>query len=223
MSRKPDDLDLQVIHQLANSHQDVQDLIDAKNKELKNLDKAHSINYKKLDPAPKPKGDIRFSKSHSKETNSREGLDLAKEDTENHFNKSIKQKMTEASLENDLHKDHQHQIQNMPDKDLSILSEKGVDAYRQHEKEQARDKEVLDLTMDDEKSKEIFGDPEIGQEINSNAEKEIIHDKVVEEDLKMDSTETEKVFDHQQGLSDFKDNSKDMDVGKQPSPSDDFE
>lgn len=222
MSRKPDDLELLCIHELANSNSKVQELINDKNKEVYDIGRTQNITYKKPDPAPKPSGDIRLSKNYKKDTRSKENMEKLVVDTKNNFDKQIKQEM-DSLVEHPDQIQIKSIVQDMNPQELAIVSEKGADAYRQHEKEQTGDKDVLDLKMDDEKSKEIFGDFEVEQEITTLEEKEITHDIEIEEVLKMTNEESEKTFNYQQELGDFKDNSKDIIVNKNPSPSDEFE
>ena len=230
MSSKPDDLDLEVIHQLANRNQKVQDLIKDKNKEIYNIDRSQSATYKKIDPAPKPKGDIRFTKTFKIVTD-KEILDNRKNEVKERYNKEIKQEMIDSAKNKGLEEINQNQIKDMPHQDLAILSEKGVEAYKQHEKQQALEKEQdgkekLPTQMTDKEEREFYGDYDEKQETifkETDKGKDLNQEVDIEQQLKMDEKESEKLLEETTMLEDFKDNSKDIEIDKRPLPSDDFE
>lgn len=182
MSRKLDDLDLIAIRELGKSSQKVQDLIQDKNIEIHNLELKQNITFKKLDPAPKPKGDIRIMKLHSREMYS---LDETKQEikkVEEIYADKIKPAMEEKALETD--QDHiLPSLKEIDKDDLPILVEKGLDAYK---------------------------------------EKQVEHKKTLEQSLEFDLDDKSKFEDYPIHY-DFEDNSKDMDIDKSPSPSDEYE
>lgn len=190
-------------------------------------DAKHSPTHTKLAPHPKPSGDIHHPKIHKE----KDGAKTAREKLYDNKLKGNSQELKtvfhgnfeKAGLES-----MSEWAKEMDTQELTNFMEQGYDKVLEErevkEKEPNQEKDLeQDLKMDDEKTKEIFGDFEVEQEITTLEEKEIIHDKKIEEGLKMDDKESEETFDYQQGLSDFEDNSKDIAIDKRQFPSDDFE
>ena len=184
MSKKLDDLDLITIRELGKSSQKVQDLINDKNLEIHDIELKQTVKFKKLDPAPKPDGDIRITKLNAKEMRSWQETKQEIKRIEAMYADQIKSAMEEQVLETDA--DHLLPALKQIDKDdLPILIEKGVDAYK---------------------------------------ERQVEKQKELEQALEFDLDDTSK-FDDYPLYYDFDDNSKDMnlDKDKTPSPSDGFE
>ncbi|GAB1856139.1 hypothetical protein MHTCC0001_09740 [Flavobacteriaceae bacterium MHTCC 0001] len=154
MSKKPDDLDLIAIRELGKSSQKIEDLINDKNLKIQNLKSNRIVYYKKPEPAPKPKGDIRITKRHAKEM--RSVLETEKEikKVEGLFADKIKPAIEERALNKEA--DHLLPvIDRMEKEDLSILIEKGLNTYKDRQAEKQRELEqALQFDLDQEKFKE---------------------------------------------------------------------
>ena len=234
MSTKPDDLELDIIHGIAQRSPKVQELIAEKNKTLFDMDRTQTTTSKKPSPAPKPKGDIRIVKSERKETISKEDNEKRKMEVSREYDEQIKDEMLDSAKSLGDYEDYTiGQLENMPSKDASVLAEKGVDGYKHlqeqkgietREKQFEENKESLDISMTDKELEELFGEPEKDQEITTLEDKEIVHNHDIELNLEMDEGASDKLFeDRDFNLDEFKENQKDLDVNKRPSPSDDFE
>lgn len=173
MSRKPDDLDLEYIRELAKSSTEIQDLIQAKHKEQIDLDRTQSVSYKKLDPEPSPLGDKRHLKVYRQETISRDFLEQKTVENQDRFDRQVKEKMDNL-VEHLNHEPIRSKVHNMDEKDLSILVEKGVGEFKaKQEKDLERalefdldnpdnnfeDYSVYDDFLDNSKSLEIDNKP----------------------------------------------------------------
>ncbi|MDD7887863.1 hypothetical protein [Flavivirga sp. 57AJ16] len=223
MSTKPDDLDLEVIYEIAQRSQEVQDLIEEKNKAISSIDKSRFATYQKPNLTLKPKGDIALNQNYKKEIASKETANKLKAETKEQYDKKIKDEMLNKAKSADYANHTINQIADMPHQDLAILSEKDVGGYKKHQQElEKSEPEKLDIKMSDEKSKEFFGNLETKQKNTSLEEKEIEQHNKTEPTIQMDENTSHEFFDRQIA---FKENSKDIvtDKNKTPSPSDDFE
>lgn len=149
MSKKPDDLDLIAIRELGKGSQKVQDLINDKNLDIHYLELKQKTNFKKPDPAPKPNGDIRITKLHTKEMRSLEETKQEIKRVEERYADKIKPAMEEKALETDAN--HLLPALKQIDKDdLPILIEKGLSAYKEKEIEKQKELEqALEFDLDD--------------------------------------------------------------------------
>ena len=182
MSKEIDELKLIAVIEIGKSSQKVQDLITEKNNEINRLEMGQKSNFKKFSPAPKPSGDIRIAKIHTKENHAPEATKQAIQKTVDKFARDLKSAMEEKALETD--QDHiLPSIQEIEKDDLQILVEQGLDAYK---------------------------------------ERQIEKEKELEQSLEFDLDDKSNFEDYPIYL-DFEANSKDMDIEKAPSPSDDFE
>ncbi len=258
MSTELDDLELDVIHSVAERSQEVQDLIHEKNKTLFDMDRTRTPSSKQPTPAPKPKGDIRITKTDKTETISKEENEKRKDHVRHEYDDKIKQAMLDKAKSTD---DYDglgtiEQIEEMPSKDVAVLAEKGVDGYREFEKQQELENNIdkespkdemqktfddnrqdiqqkkdqgkndLDITMDEEQSRELFGDREPDQKEKPLEDKDKNPDKDIDTDIKMDEKETEKTFDYSDKFEfefEKEERTKNPERDKTPDPSDDFE
>lgn len=164
MSRKPDDLELEYIRELSKSSTEIQNLIQAKHKDQIDLEKSQSVSYKKLDPAPSPKGDKRHLKIHKKEVISKEGLEQRTIEIQDRFDRQIKEKMDKL-VEHPNHEPIRSKVQDMDEKDLSILVEKGLNAYKT---KQGKDLEQ-ELAFDLDNPENNFYDYPIYEDFSENS------------------------------------------------------
>ncbi len=242
MSKKYEDWELEGIYVVV-QHSNAQRLIEEKNKTLYDMDRTRIASYKKPSPAPKPKGDIRITKTEKKETISKEDNEKRKQYVEKEYNQEIKQEILKTAQDKDYDQETIEQIQDMPEKDLSVLAEKDVEGYRHFEKQQElektkkdvqkdnktdfrENKNDLDITMDEKQSKEIFEDRESDQKEKPIEDKDKHSDKNI--DIEMDEKESNETFDNTNKFEfEFEKDSKDIDLDqdrdKAPEPTDDFE
>lgn len=148
MSKKLDDLDLEVIRELAKQSKTVQDLIQEKNNTLINIEQSQNIKFKNLNPVPSPKGDIRINRIHSKQTMLNETLEQKLDTVKEEYNSKIKEALEEKAIEVD-QENISPMVESLDKHDISILIENGREAYKekQQEKEQKL-KEELAIDMD---------------------------------------------------------------------------
>ncbi len=149
MSKKPDDLELIAIQELGKSSQKIQDLINDKNLDIYYLELQQKTNFKKPEPAPKPDGDIRITKLHTKEMRSMKETKKEIERVEAMYADQIKPAMEEKALKTDA--DHLLPALKQIDKnDLPILLEKGLNAYKERQIEKQKELEqALEFDLDD--------------------------------------------------------------------------
>ncbi|WP_299111441.1 hypothetical protein [uncultured Winogradskyella sp.] len=148
MSKKLDDLDLEVIRELAKQSKTVQDLIQEKNNTLINVEQSQNIKFKTLDPTPKPKGDIRINKMQTKQTMSNEALEQKLDTIKEEYNGKIKEALEEKAIEVDQENIYP-MVESLDKHDTSVLIENGREAFKERlqEKEQKL-KEELAIDMD---------------------------------------------------------------------------
>ena len=194
MSIKFEDWELENIY-VVTQQSDAQKLVEEKNKTLYDMDRTRTPSSKAPTPVPKPKGDIRITKTDKTETISKEENEKRKEQVSNEYDKKIKEEIIKTAQDKDYDEETIQQIKSMPEKDLSVLTEKGVEGYREFEKQQEleniknekesdfsynqqdiqknnvsdfrENKDSLDITMDDEKSRELFGNQDFDQKENN--------------------------------------------------------
>ncbi|WP_394972559.1 hypothetical protein [uncultured Croceitalea sp.] len=156
MSTKPDDLDLMVIHGFGKQSRKVRDLIKEKNIKILELEKTETVTYKKLDPAPKPNGDVRIIKKHVKEIRTPRQTKEEIERVEENYAKEIKPALQEKALE--LQEDHYvEMIDDIESRDISILVEKGLSKYKERQLEKQRELEKeLEFDLDDQSLMEQY-------------------------------------------------------------------
>ncbi len=189
-------------------------------------DAKNSPTHTKLTPHPKPKGDIHHSKIHKEKDNAKTARRRQFDDKLEESSKEIETAFHDNFEKADL-KQMSQWAKEMDSEELVTFMEEGYDKVLENRgektKDQIQDITLEDLKMDEDKSKEIFGDLEIEQEIDSLEEKEIHHNQDIEQSIQMDEEESAKLFDRQTTIDDFKDNVKDLETDKKPSPADDFE
>jgi len=242
VSTNYDDLDLDNIYVVV-QQSNAQKLIEEKNKALFDMDRTRTPSSKKPTPAPRPKGDIRITKTYKTETISKEDNEKRKQQVEKDYNKQIKQEITKTAQDKDYDQETIKQIQDMPEKDLSVLAEKGVDGYKKFQKQQElektkkdvqkdnktdfrENKNDLDITMDEKQSRDVFGSHETNPKEQPLEEKNKRPDKNIDESIKMNEKESDKTFSNSDKFQfEFEKDSKDMDRDrdKTPDPADDFE
>ncbi|MEM8938603.1 MAG: hypothetical protein AAGC64_04560 [Bacteroidota bacterium] len=152
MSRKPDDLELDYIHQLAKSNQKVQDLIQDKNNAAIELENRQYSKFKKHEPVPKPNNDISLAKIYT--TKNMDDKTLSREVQKSHakHDQQIKQQM-DALVEHPNHAPIKHIVQEMNAKDIATISEKGGEVYKEmKEIEEKEIKDSLRFDLDDSKN-----------------------------------------------------------------------
>lgn len=149
MSKKPDDWDLEYIYDLSNGSQEIQDLIQAKRHSIINIRNSQFATFKKLDPTPKPKGDVRLSKTHTRQIMSDKDMDKEIEKVKNDFDLKIKDALKERAFQKD--KEYIYPIiKGMDKKDLSVLVENGREFYKAKQQEQEKsNEEALKIDLDD--------------------------------------------------------------------------
>lgn len=223
---------------LSKDNPKVDQLIEEKKQKLEEIDKSR-FSYQKNTPKPTPSRFPRIDKTYKSKTLSDEQVKEVKETVSTSYDKKIKQSIhdhfEERGYETEL-----GEVKELGRDNLVLLHEKDSDVVldkikqqklekneiKKEQKDILQDKKAtLDITMDNEKSKEVFGDLETEKEITSLEEKEIKHNIEVEHSIHMDEEKSEKTFGRRSVLDDFKDNSKEIKVdrNKTPSPSDDFE
>lgn len=166
MSTKPNDLELEYIHQIATGSSKVQDLIQAKNVEAMELQNKQSIRYKTPSPAPCPQGDIRLSKIHHKTTMNDKSFNEKLERSNSAYDSKIKEEMDKL-VQNPDHEGIRSKVHGMNSKELSTLSEKGVDIYKQSKEiEEKNLEESLKLDFD---NKDNFKDYQMYDDFLENS------------------------------------------------------
>ncbi|MEO1033385.1 MAG: hypothetical protein AAFX55_18500 [Bacteroidota bacterium] len=206
MSRKPDDYDLDVIHQIAKRSEKIQGLIDDKNKATSDINKTKSTSFYKPEPRPKPKGDIDIPKMHSKTLKSKEQIDKEIEDSEAKFDKKIKKEMINESKRLDYEEETINQIEEMNSQELSVLAEKGPEEYKNFQKTKDFENSKDTITID-ERPISQFKDNKQDMELNHSYQ-----------DIDDIYNRTEYIDFDEESLD------KDLeDIDKTPDPSDDFE
>ncbi|MFL1013238.1 hypothetical protein [Flavisericum labens] len=149
MSKKPDDLELIAIRELGKGSKKVQDLINDKNLDIKTIESQQKVNFKEPHPAPKPDGDIRITKLHTKEMQSVEETKQEIKRIEALYADKIKPAMEEKVIETDA----EHllpALQKIDKDDLPILVEKGLNAYKERQAEkQIELEQSIELDLDD--------------------------------------------------------------------------
>lgn len=208
---------------------EVNRFLEEKKDALDNLKKQRSTPFNKPSPSLTPNNDITIDRTYRSKGMDVETYNQKFKDINGSYNDKIFQSTKEHFEKNNPPEDMKL-LDELGKEDLALLLEKDSDAVIDKHKQQdleknEADKQVLDITMNEEKSKNVFGDLEDGQEISSLEEKEITHNKEIEHSIHMDDEKSEKVFGRGSGLDEFKDNSKDITVdrSKAPSPTDDFE
>ena len=184
--------------------------------------------YTKPAPRPKPSGDIHIPKTYQSKNDAHP------------VNKQIYQerlKENARQIETTLHENlKQAGIEELSDwyrqmnnDELMTFLDHGYDEVLEQrqakgQKDMNQDPDRLITQMDDRQSKEIFGDLESGQEVKSTQDKDIHHDRDIEQSLQMDEEAGDKFFKAvDEDMADFRENAKDMGVDKKPSPTDDYE
>ncbi|GFZ79669.1 hypothetical protein GCM10011531_06970 [Aquaticitalea lipolytica] len=143
MTQKLDDLELEYIQELAKSSQEIQDLIKEKQKAIDDLDRSKQISFKKYEPAPYPKGDIRIIKMHTKSLKTDKQIERETSEVKNDYNNKIKQALEEKAFKGD--QDYIYPvIKKMNKEDTAILLERGRQAYKEKILESS-----LTLNLDD--------------------------------------------------------------------------
>jgi len=258
MSRELEHWELELIYEVT-QRSDAKTLIEQKNKTLFDMDRTRTPSSKQPTPAPKPKGDIRITKTDKTETISKEDNENRKQQVEKDYNRQIKEEILKTAHEKEYEDYTIEQIKDMPEKDLSVLAEKGVDGYKEYQKQQELEKQNnsidkeppkderekgfddnkqdiqqeidqrkddLDITMDEQQSRELFGDRDPDQKEKPIEDKDKSPDKNIDADIKMDEKKSEKTFDNSDKFEfefEKEERTKNPERNKTPDPSDDFE
>jgi hypothetical protein len=150
MSTNRDELELIALHEMGKSSPKVQDLINEKNKALIDLEKTETVRFKKLDPAPSPSNDKRMLRQHSHSPRTPEQTVAQQLQIEQSYDGQIKQAMMEKAVLEE-HEYFLPTLQDMSNKEVGILAEKGPYAVLDMEKQQAmvQDQPAI-LDLDDE-------------------------------------------------------------------------
>ena len=184
--------------------------------------------YTKPAPRPKPSGDIYIPKTHqfkndAHPVNKQTYQERLKENARQ-IETTLHENLKEAGIE-----ELSDWYRQMDTDELMIFMDHGYDKVLEQrlakgQKDISQDPDRLVTQMDDGQAKEIFGDPESGQEVKSTGDKEISHDGGIEQPLQMDEETGDRFFKAvDEDMADFKDNAKDMGVDKKPDPSHDYE
>lgn len=152
MIQKPDDLELEYIQELAKSSKEVQDLLKEKQKAIDDISRGKKVSFKKYEPAPSPKGDIRLIKTHTKELKSDKQIEKKTSEVKNDYNEKIKQAIEDKAFKRD--KDHIYPvIKKMDKEDTAILLEQGRQAYKEKTLESSL---AYDLDEIDDKYQSLY-------------------------------------------------------------------
>ncbi|MDH7911343.1 hypothetical protein [Winogradskyella sp. SYSU M77433] len=205
----------------------IHQLMKEKKDALDDLKKERPTSYNKPSPKLTPENDITIDKTFKSK-----GLDnetyIQKYETINKgYNDKIFQSTKNHFEESNPPEDLQL-LDELGREDLALLLEKDSDAvldkWKEQELQETKDHK-LDITMDDKKSREVFGTLESEKDIVEIDKKDFKQQKNIEQFVHMDEEKNKKVFNRRSVKDDFKDNEKDITVGRSrtSSPSDDFE
>ncbi|MEM6813259.1 MAG: hypothetical protein AAF600_02580 [Bacteroidota bacterium] len=215
--------DLEYIRENSLRIDGVKSLMEERDNALEDLNKQKQVSYHKYEPNLTPENDFTPPKTYkSKGLNNEEFTKKHKEIKDNYNEKIFN--TTKEYFELNAPEGDSKMVEDLGKQDFTtLLEENGVQKVSAIKKERA-EKENLDITMDTEKSNEIFNELERTEPNMDTVEKNVPQDKDIDLDITMDEETSNRIFNQNDfTLEEFKENYKDMETDKRPSPSDDFE